>query len=1525
MRKIYFSFLFFLCLLFCNTRGSAQVVISQVYGGGGNAGATYTNDFIEIFNKGTAAVSLAGWSVQYAASGGTSWQVTALSGTIQPGQYYLIQEAAGAGGTVSLPTPDATGSIAMSGTAGKVALVNSTVALTGACSSGLQDIVGFGAANCSETSPTATLSNTTAAIRKNDGCTDDGNNSTDFSIAAPTPRNTASALHSCAAPPASTVSVAAGTNAAEPATNGSFTITLSAAAPVGGLTINYTLSGTAVALTDYTDPQNGIITIPEGNTTGNIAIQVVNDAVVEATKTIIITLTSASNGYTIAANTSTINLTDDDVAPPTGGILLTNTYTQDFNTLANAGTGITWTDNVTINGWYSSRPTYNSGTGSSNAGALYSFGATSSADRSLGSVGSGSTGTVFYGARFKNNTGTTITSLKITYTGEQWRNGGNTSAQTVNFAYQTGTTLTSLTTGSWTNISNLNFTSPVNTATAAALDGNFSDNRILISYTISGLSIPANEELMIRFEDIDHGGADHGLGIDDFTIEANPADLAGPVISSLSPANGSIDASTNTAASITFNEAIQKNIGNILVKKLSDNSLVQTIDVNVAAVVVSGNTVSFPLNGLAVNTGYYIEVDNGAFEDIAGNDFAGITGNTSWTFTTGINFFTANFNTCTSALTDGFTQYSVTGSIVWGCTTFGRDPNLPPNSTAPSPNGVQINGFAGGTNVPNVDWLISPSFNLTSTTYPLLSFWSRTAFNGLPLQLKVSTNYVSGDPALATWTDVNGKFPGQTSNTWTLSSGINLEAFKQPNVHFAFVYTSSDDDGARWTIDDVSLVNSPTPPPPSLTTGTSDIQFTYVASGATADKTFTFTGNDLIADVTLTATGNFLLSRNGTAFSSSISYTQSEANNTPQTVYLRFAPGQAGQNYTGSVTISTGDISSVINLKGTSIDPATTLEVVNWNLEWFGSPEMDPSNDNQQEQNIKTIMQNIGADVFGLIEVVDEARLANIVSQMPGYSYVICNYGSHTNPFESNPGPLSLAQKAAFVYKTSMFSNITTTPLLSVGVNTAADLSNDQYNAWSSGRFPFMMSADVTLNCVTKNMKFVLVHAKANTSPTNVSYDRRKAGADALHTLLNEQYPNDNIIILGDFNDDLDQSITAGETTTSWDAFTTDATNFTALTLPLSLAGKKSTVSYNDVIDHVVVSNDLQPYYMESTASILNDVAGLVSNYGSTTTDHYPVFTRYRFATPLAPVIVSCPVVSPLCGNSNSTYTIPVLDATDDCGQVVYNYTISGATQRIGTTNNASGTFNIGTSFINWTVTDQEGNTSTCQTTVVVNENPTILIADAYALPSGTVANTVYIGYTPASSITLNSMASGGATPYDYAWSSGSNTANATVNPTTATNYTVLVTDANGCQATADKTINVKDVRGTKNSSKVLVCHKPESNNSTLEISAGDVASHLAHGDMLGACAPTPQYPPLKLTASPNPSSSKFNLNIKGGNPAKPVNLKVFNILGRVVEQKTNLLPGQTVSIGQDYRPGLYLVEISQGTDKELTILLKIR
>lgn len=174
---------------------SPDVVINEVYGGGGNSGATYSHDFVELYNRGTTAVSVADWSVQYASASGTTWKVTKLTGSVEPGKKYLVQMAAGAGGGTALPKPDATGSTSMSATSGKVALVTRSAALgCGAnCdkAADVRDFVGYGSANDYETKAAPTLSNTSSDART-DPTVDTDDNAADFTKGSPTPENSAS-------------------------------------------------------------------------------------------------------------------------------------------------------------------------------------------------------------------------------------------------------------------------------------------------------------------------------------------------------------------------------------------------------------------------------------------------------------------------------------------------------------------------------------------------------------------------------------------------------------------------------------------------------------------------------------------------------------------------------------------------------------------------------------------------------------------------------------------------------------------------------------------------------------------------------------------------------------------------------------------------------------------------------------------------------------------------------------------------------------------------------------------------------------------------------------------------------------------------------------------------------------------------------------------------------------------------------------------------------------------------------------
>ncbi|NDK38396.1 nuclease [Pseudoxanthomonas gei] len=292
----------------------AQVVISQVYGGGGNTGAPLRSDYIELHNNSASSVSLTGWSVQYASSTGTSWQVTPLAGTIAAGGYYLVKQADGANTSApALPTPDATGTIAMAAGAGKVALSNGAAALSGVCPTGNIDFVGFGtAANCSEgAAPTATLTATTAALRAGNGCTDSNNNGADFAVGAPAPRNSASAALVCGGGGLPILSVS-DLSQDEASGNFAFTLTLTQAAGPGGVSVDYaTADGTAQAGSDYT-AASGTATISAGAVSTQVVIAVSDDNVQEADETFFLGLGNVS-GALLGDAQAQATIVNDDV------------------------------------------------------------------------------------------------------------------------------------------------------------------------------------------------------------------------------------------------------------------------------------------------------------------------------------------------------------------------------------------------------------------------------------------------------------------------------------------------------------------------------------------------------------------------------------------------------------------------------------------------------------------------------------------------------------------------------------------------------------------------------------------------------------------------------------------------------------------------------------------------------------------------------------------------------------------------------------------------------------------------------------------------------------------------------------------------------------------------------------------------------------------------------------------------------------------------------------------------------------
>jgi len=256
---------------------SPNIVISQFYGGGGNvAGSQFTHDFIELFNRGSQPVSLGGWSTQYASATGTNWLVAPLPNvTLQPGQYFLIRYASGGTSGAPLPTPDfdappvtVNGNTFvpnLSGTAGKIALVNSTTQLpasTCPVDASIVDLVGYGStASCFEAVRAADLTNTTSHKRNGNGCADTDNNANDFAAGTPAPRNTSTPTSSCNLGSQLQAGISANPNIVAPGGNTLLTVTVIPATtpPSTGITVvgNLTDIGGPASQIFFDDGTNG--------------------------------------------------------------------------------------------------------------------------------------------------------------------------------------------------------------------------------------------------------------------------------------------------------------------------------------------------------------------------------------------------------------------------------------------------------------------------------------------------------------------------------------------------------------------------------------------------------------------------------------------------------------------------------------------------------------------------------------------------------------------------------------------------------------------------------------------------------------------------------------------------------------------------------------------------------------------------------------------------------------------------------------------------------------------------------------------------------------------------------------------------------------------------------------------------------------------------------------------------------------------------------------------------------------------
>jgi Secretion system C-terminal sorting domain len=725
------------------------------------------------------------------------------------------------------------------------------------------------------------------------------------------------------------------------------------------------------------------------------------------------------------------------------------------------------------------------------------------------------------------------------------------------------------------------------------------------SSTITGLAHSTDYDVYIVAEDVALNLQSNAVKLD---IRTNtPGDLTPPVFALSYPAIGGVatngfdvKANLNELGTVYFVVLLQGAAAptSVQVKQGRDAANVPVADHLSGSILidVSDTEIVSRASGLTPNTTYDVYV-------VAEDNVPNIQAEPVKVSATTHPLFTESFEGCDN---NSFIAISVAGNQVWSCTDFGRGTGS---------KGYRMNGFAGSSNI-NEDWLISPPLELGVNA--ALSFYSQFSFAGNSLQLRVSTDYSgNGDPNAATWINLNGNFPtvAVPSNSssiadWTFSE-VNLSAFAGQQVFLAYVYTSTSTAASRWTLDEINVTNAVGS---YLSVVPSNLSFNEPG----VSKSYQLKGVNLQEGVTVSAPAGFQVSKDNNLFTTEIAFSLAEVNANPL-VHVKFIPPVPGtETYSGGVANASAGVSTRnVIVKGTDI--TQSFDIAAYNTEFFGSDvrddngrEFGPIDDALQIANVRTVLQTMKSDVFAVEEVADDPALDQLVAGLPGYNKIMSDRWSHS--FEP-PDPHFPPQKVGFIYNTSTINVVSSRAMFAelydaVRANTA-QLPNypggDGSSFWSSGRLPFMATADVTINSVQKRVRMIVLHSKSGSAQED--YNRRKYDAKVLYDTLIAHYPNDNIIILGDLNDDVDGSILPGAES-SYKVFVDDQANFSVLTLPLSQSGGATFPSSGSFLDHIIISNELVEELVPNS-TVIEDPRLYIANYTTTTSDHLPVGSRF--------------------------------------------------------------------------------------------------------------------------------------------------------------------------------------------------------------------------------------------------------------------------------------------------------------------------
>ncbi|MBF7090375.1 choice-of-anchor J domain-containing protein [Flavobacterium sp. ALJ2] len=739
---------------------------------------------------------------------------------------------------------------------------------------------------------------------------------------------------------------------------------------------------------------------------------------------------------------------------------------------------------------------------------------------------------------------------------------------------------------------------------------NITDKALVYSKTITGLTLNTSYSLYSISEDL-YGNIQNSANKLDVTTTA----VVSPRI-------------TTTSTAINFDEIVeQKFSSSALSYQIQASNLSAPVIVTATAnFTVSKDNVNFQssvtynvtdFTGNATQT-VYVRFTPNAVDSFTGQITHVSTGATTKIITVsgiGIDPYTQDFNDINIFTNSGWTSYSVAGSIKkWETTTTNA------NS---APRAVVMNGYTDSG--ASKDWLISPKLRLNSfDKYPLLSFYSRKYFAGPSLKLMVSTNYDGvSSPETATWTELEGNFPVTTA-AYVQSQYIDLEAYKTDQTYVAWVYETAIGGGtgnaAEWTIDDVAITNEL-----GFVASNPNLDFGDVSLNAVStSKTFVFKAGGY-GDVTITAPADYLLSLNDSSFSSSILVSEADAL-AGKTIYARFTPSTKALKITGTLTVTGTSLNKEIGiLTGSSLPKADTFDVVTYNLEFFGTDTKDtsgkefgPTDNALQIANVAKTMIKLDADVYAVQEVSNDDAMDELIKQISVGGKTFSKVTSPSWSYSFNAAdPNFPAQKLVVIYNTQT-ATVTSERVmfkdfydkLRAGTENLVNYPGTNANFFSSGRLPYMVQIKTNIGGVEKLINLVDLHARANSGSDINKYNMRKYDAQVLKDSLDRYYANSNLIILGDFNDDVKASVVAPNPS-SYKMFVDDTANYNALTLDISKAGAFSFLSSGGFLDHIMISNELNSEYIANSIAVY-DPRSDINNYVNTTSDHGPVIARFE-------------------------------------------------------------------------------------------------------------------------------------------------------------------------------------------------------------------------------------------------------------------------------------------------------------------------